>query len=489
MSRHYDPRSYQAAGIELIDSEPCVGLFMEPGSGKTVTVMTALKPPYLVVAPKMVAQEVWTREAAKWQHTEHLRVLQFDAPFFDYYRKVTASAILGSEAREIVRPGTPEDQDFLMCADVVVERYELLPRVRAEDVLSKKADVYVVSRDHLYVLAKILGKKWPFRTVVADESTTFKNADSTRSKTMHWLRRQGLVTRLVLLSGTPSPRGIENLWAQVRLLDLGERLGATQKEFRERFMVPDQRDAKRIFSWKAKPGARDKVTELISDICMSVRADVWRETEPPQVVERIVQMPDEARAIYEKMADDLYLEMDGCEITAAQAAVLTNKLLQIASGAVLDSESTWHVVHDAKLDALEELIEELDGEPLVIMYWFKSTLARLKERFGRKLATIKTKGFLDQFAAGNIPLLALQPGGAGHGLDGLQDGGHHVAAMDVFHDWELFAQTVSRLDRSGQKHRVTVHMILADKTKDAQVGRVLADRGADQGKVMDALRR
>lgn len=489
MTATYIPRLYQAEAIELADREPCVGLFMEPGSGKTITAMTALRPPYLVVAPKMVAQEVWTREAAKWRHTENLRVLLFDAPFFDYYRKVTASAIWGSETREIIRPGTLEDQDFLMCADVVIDRYELLPRARAEDVLAKKADIYVVSRDHFYVLAKILGKKWPFRTVIGDESTSFKNADSTRSKTMHWLRRHGLVTRLVLLSGTPSPRGIENLWAQVRLLDLGKRLGATQKEFRERFMLPDQRDGKRIFSWKAKPGARDKVTSLISDICMAVRADVWRKTEPPRVVDRIVQLPDDARELYNRMEDDLHLELSGGVITAAQAAVLTNKLLQIASGAVLDSESTWHVVHDAKLDALEELIEELDGEPLIIMYWFKSTLARLRERFGKKLATTKTKGFLDQFAAGNIPLLALQPGGAGHGLDGLQDGGHHIAAMDMFHDWELFQQTVSRLDRSGQKHRVTVHLLLADKTKDAQVGRVLADRGADQGMVMDALKR
>ena len=317
----------------------------------------------------------------------------------------------------------------------------------------------------------------------------FKNHESKRTIAVRWLRKEGLLERLILMSGTPSPRGIENLWAQLLLLDGGQRLGSKLGAFRKTYMVPDQRDAKRIFSWRAKPGATDLVTEKIKDICQAVRADVWRKTDPPQVVEHLITLPPQAMAQYQEMADECYLAIGDGEITAPQAAVLGNKLLQMASGAVLDSDGNYHVIHDEKLDALEELLEELDGEPLIIMYWFKSTLARLRERFGKKLATTKTKGFLDQFAAGNIPLLALQPGGAGHGLDGLQDGGHHVAALDLFHDFELFQQTISRLDRSGQKHRVTVHLFLADKTKDAQVGRVLADRGADQGMVMDALKR
>ena len=791
MSLIYTPRDYQAIGIDLCQREPGVLLAYEPGSGKTVTAYTAADilmndrfavQKTLVVCPKLVAQEVWTREAAKWRHLQHLRIRLLDAAIFAYYRKVTASFVGAQGPGEIILGECSlAEREALFLSDVVVTKTELLPRdwrATKDKILKDPAQIHVISRDHLFTLAMILGRDWPYQLMIGDECfpagtpvrtplgevpietlrpgdivetgfgprcveavakkraetiklrtengaeiectrnhpfftdegwvaaentlgkrvlfsagvpvlrdflsaentsaetrtwkdlletlqqdlalvrgdpgreagsgradsrkkagsslleqgarmdsggektnqgsrdpvekqtgcprgerdgdddlrgshgdssgsrldlelphknserpasgrapgrplqagfrvagtdavsgsrrgdtplpgsagpkegedtrftrvvsiadhqpggekdvwdiqvagapfffaggflvhncTMFKNHESKRTIAVRWLRKEGLLERLILMSGTPSPRGIENLWAQVRLLDLGKRLGATQKEFRERFMLPDQRDGKRIFSWKAKPGARDKVTSLISDICMAVRADVWRETEPPRVVERIVQLPDDARELYNRMEDELHLELGGGVITAAQAAVLTNKLLQIASGAVLDSESTWHVVHDAKLDALEELIEELDGEPLIIMYWFKSTLARLRERFGKKLATTKTKGFLDQFAAGNIPLLALQPGGAGHGLDGLQDGGHHIAAMDMFHDWELFQQTVSRLDRSGQKHRVTVHLLLADKTKDAQVGRVLADRGADQGMVMDALKR
>lgn len=479
------PRDYQAAGIDLIKREPGVGLFFEPGSGKTVTALTALRPPYLVVAPKMVAQEVWTREAAKWSHTENLRVTLFDASVFDYKRKVTASAIWGSDCREIVRPGTDDDQDFLMCADVVVDRYELIPKARPEDILAVQADIYVVSRDHLYVLAKLLGDKWPWHTVLVDESTMFKNHDSTRSKTMDYLRRHGLVKKLVLMTGTPSPKGLENLWAQVRLLDGGRRLGKTLTAFRSEFMVPGDRNKKRIFNWRAKPGARERVTSLISDICLSVRADVWRKTEEPRTVQRPVSIPMDQ---YEAMERDLFLQIGDGEITANQAAVLQSKLLQMASGAVLDGEKKWHLVHDAKLDALEELIDELDGEPLVVVYWFQSSIDRLKARFGKRLATTKTKGFLDQFAAGNIELLAIQPGSAGHGLDGLQKGGHHVAVFDMFHDWELYQQVVSRLDRSGQEHRVTVHQLLAAGTKDMEVAPVLADRGADQGAVMNALR-
>ena len=488
MTTDYIPRDYQAAGIELIKEQEGVLLAYEPGSGRTVTAMTALKPPYLVVAPKMVAQEVWTREAAKWSHTKHLKVVLFDASFFDYYRKVTASAILGSDAREIVRPGTEDDQDFLFCADVVIDRFELIPQVKAADVLAVKADIYVISRDHLYALAKILGSKWPFRTVLIDESTMCKNHESKRSQTVWYLRRKKLITKLVLMSGTPSPKNLENLWAQVRLLDMGKRLGEHLGDFRKKYMLPGAQRKKNgrliTFDWVDRPGAAAEVTKKISDICLAVRAEVWRKTEAPLTVQRLVEIPMEQ---YNQMQRELYLQIGTGEITANQAAVLTNKLLQMASGAVLDTEKTWHLVHDAKLDALEELIEELDGEPLIVMYWFKSTLERLKKRFP-KIATTKTKGFLDQFAAGKTPLMAIQPGSAGHGLDGLQNGGHHIAVVDCFHDWEVYQQTVSRLDRSGQEHRVTVHQILAAGTKDEEVAPVLADRGANQARVLEALK-
>lgn len=493
----YRPRDYQEIGVDLCLFEPGVLLAYEPGSGKTVTALTAasfLNMPTLVVAPKLVAQEVWTRETAKWRHLQHLDVFHIDTTVFDYQQRTTASVVSGGELREIILSKTmsQEDEEFVFLSDVVVTKRELLPRdwrATKAQILRNKAKLHVVSRDHLFALVRLLGHDWPYRLVIGDESTSFKNHDSQRSIAMRWLRRENLIERLILLSGTPSPRGIENLWSQALLLDGGTRLGSSLGKFRKQFMAPDSRDAKRIFSWRAKPGATDAVANRLKDICQAVRADVWRKTAPPLVVERFVTLPDSARAQYDEMAEECYLEIGDSEITASQAAVLSNKLLQMASGAVLDTDGNYHVIHDEKLDALEELLEELDGEPLIVVYWFKSTLDRLKKRFGKKLVTTKTKGFLDRFAAGVVPLLALQPGSAAHGLDGLQNGGHHITAIDLFHDWELFQQAVSRLDRSGQEHRVTVHMILADKTKDAQVGRVLADRGADQGRVMEAFRR
>lgn len=505
--REFIPRPYQEAGVELMLREPGTGLFLEPGSGKTVVALTAADillnerwqaQKVLVVAPKMVAQEVWPREAAKWKHTAHLKVAHLDAAVFGYYRKVTTSAVLGAETREIVENGMSlDDRAFLFLADVTVSRTEMLaadPWKTRDAILRRSEQIHVVSRDHLYMLVRILGSAWPYDVVLGDESTMWKNHDSKRSQTIRYLRHEELVRRITLMSGTPSPRGLENLFSQVRLLDNGLRLGDKITHFRKQFMLPGEAGRNRntgrhqVFSWVAQPGATERVTSLISDICLAVRADVWRETDPPRTVEHLVQMPEAAVAQYKQLAENFHLALEGGEVEAANAAVLSNKLIQVASGAVFDAEQAYHVIHDAKLEALEELVEELDGQPLLLVYWFKPTLDRLKKRFGARMATTKTKGFIDRFAGGELPLLAIQPGSAGHGLDGLQDGGHQVAVVDLFHDWELYQQVVSRLDRSGQKHQVTVHQFLARGTKDLQVARVLGDKGADQGRVMDALK-
>jgi hypothetical protein len=493
----FKPRPYQEAGIDLMKRAPGCGLFLEPGSGKTVTALTAaLEIPYgkmLVVAPNLVAREVWSREASKWKHTAHLSVQYLDVALFDLYRKTTTTAILGDETREIIEQlASEDDRWFLFMAEVAVSRHETRPRDwrKTKDwILRNPARIHVISRDHLYLLAKVLGEDWPYDMVIGDESTSWKNIESKRSVALLYLRRQGLVERLTLMSGTPSPKSVENLFAQVRLLDLGTRLGNKVGEFRKRFMVPSFTDKNgKARSWVNAPGAAVKVAEKIKDICLAVRADAWREVEPPRTVQRLITLPEQAMAQYHEMLRQWSIAVDDASVTAEQAAVLSNKLIQIATGAVFDDERQYHVLHDEKLLALDELIEELEGEPLIVVYWFRPTLARLKARYGDRLATVKTKGFLDRFARGELPLLALQPGSAGHGLDGLQDGGHHIAVVDVFHDWELYQQVVSRLDRSGQKHRVTVHQILAAGTKEETVALTLADKGASQAKVMDVLK-
>ena len=480
----------------MIENNNGVGIFAEPGGGKTVTTFSAianLDLPTLIVGPKLVAQEVWTREAAKWAHLAHLEIYHITAADFGYYKKVTTSAVWGDQSREIVRGlETPDDRIFLFGAEVTIDTTELRPRDIAgvkRNILDRRERIHVISRDHFYPLVKLLGADFPYKMMIGDESTSYKNHDSNRSRAVYYLRQHNMLDRLVLLSGTPSPKGLENLWAQVRLLDGGKRLGATLGGFQKTYLMPDKKDrnSSRIFSWKPQPGAVEAVTGLITDICLSVRADIWRENEPPRVVQRRVTLPDAAMATYRKMEQDCVIEMSGQEISAQQAAALGNKLLQIGSGTVYDSDGNWHEIHDAKLDALEELIEELDGEPLLILYWYQPNLIRLKKRFPG-IGTTKTKGFLDLFAAGKMPLLALQPASAGHGLDGLQHGGHHVVQFDLNHDWELQKQAIDRIDRSGQKHQVTVHQLIAAETLDSYVARVLADRGANQGKVMDAIR-
>lgn len=497
MTQEYIPRPYQFQAQDMIESVPGCGLWIEPGGGKTVATWTGvanLDMPTIIVGPKLVAQEVWTREVAKWSHLCHIPVYHITAADFGYYRRVTTSAVLEGQAREIRRDRmTDDDRFFLFAAEVTVDTNEVVPRdakAAKRGILDRPERVHVISRDHFYNLVKLLGDDWPYRLMIGDESTTWKNYESQRSRAVQYLQEQGFLERIVLLSGTPSPRGLENLWAQMLLIDQGVRLGKEIGKFRKRFLVPDKRQygGHRIFSWKPKPGAIDEVTGLISDVCLSVRADVWRKNEPPRTVERIVQLPDDAMEIYRTMERDAVIELAGQTINAAQAAAVGNKLLQISSGIVFDESKKAHIIHDAKLDMLEELIEELDGEPLLILYWYTPNLARLKARFGAKLSTTKTKGFLDKFGRGELPLLALQPGSAGHGLDGLQFGCHHVAVFDINHDWELYKQAVDRIDRSGQTYQVTVHQLITAGTLDRYVARVLAERGSDQGKVMDAIR-
>lgn len=478
MSSLFVPRPYQAAGLELaLSSEVGCYLAFAPGSGKTATAMLAADHLMhmslehgrtLIVGPRLVAEEVWTREVTKWSQLEHLDVGLIPTADFGYTRVVTTHTV----------------------GDVAIDETKVEPRdikaARAR-ILARQETILTVSRDNFWWLVKILGKRWPFDLVIWDEATSLKTHDSKRSKALRYLRAQGLVKRVILLSGTPIPKSLEQYWAQIRQIDGGARLGATLTEFRARFMTPDARNKDRVFSWKARVGAREEVLKLTSDIALSVPASVWRETEEPLIVRREVTLPSAARDLYRTMERDLLIEINGMDILAPQAAVLGSKLLQLASGAVFDSEKDWHSVHDAKLDSLAELIEELDGEPLLVLYWYQPTLERLKARFGKRLHTTKSKGFLDRFGK-DITLLALHPASAGHGLDGLQNGGHHVALVDMFFDWECANQAVARLDRSGQKHQVVVHQIIAKDTRDERVARVLLDREANQAAVMQALR-
>lgn len=500
----YLPRPYQQEGESRIMETPGFLMGYEPGSGKTVTALTAADrlmnhrlevDRVLIVAPKMVAREVWWRETRKWAHLRHLRVAHIGTEQMDYFRDVTLTGLVDGEVLEVKKHlATREQHEALALAQdkgLVLKREQRGisdPKQVKRRILDNPAQIQVISRDNFYFLVKLLGKDWPWSMVLVDESTTFKSHGSQRSKAMWYLRSKGLVTRLVMMSGTPSPKGLEQLWAQVRLLDLGERLGTGITAFRERFMLPDKRNwtTKQVYSYKPQRGAVEEVGGLVKDICQSVTADVWRTNQEPLLVQVPVALPEAAREAYDRMEVSSVLRLGESLSAAANRGVLHGKLAQIASGALLDDDGKWHQIHAGKLDALEELVEQLDGEPLLVLYWFRSSAERLARRFPA-VATIRTPGFLDKFARRELPILMINPASAGHGLDGLQHGGHHVAVFDLHADWEIYKQAVDRLDRYGQQSQVVVHQLVATGTVDETVADVLFDRAANQAKVLDAI--
>lgn len=455
-------------------------LAFPPGSGKTPTALIAADllmhddlrmERTLIVGPKLVAEEVWLREVPKWDATKHLHIWHIAASVFALRRRtITHTAPGGVEVDETILE--PEDAKATRAL-----------------ILARPERIMTVSRDHFWRLTKVMGAKWFWDLVIWDESTSIKTHDSKRSQAVRFLRRKGKIKMFVPLSGTPRPKNLEQFWAQILPIDGGERLGEHLKDFRPKYMLPEQVEVRgRIrINWNDRPGAIEEALTKVRDICLSVRSDVWRQTAPPVVTARPVALPDRVQAMYDTLSARKVLTLPGgARVIATDPAVLASKLLQIAAGFVIDEAGVAHWLHDEKINALLELIEELDGEPLLVLYWHQAVERRLKEKV-KGLVTTKTKGFLDRFAAGRIATLALHPASAGHGLDGLQNGGHHVAAVEVFPDWELWQQAVSRLDRSGQKEQVTVHQIVVPGTRDDRIAQILADREADQGRVIEAL--
>lgn len=478
----FTERPYQTAGKNMIlGSESGAMLAFPPGSGKTPTALTAADillhdqlrgERVLVVGPKLVAQEVWTREAPKWDHLKHLQIWHIGAEVFRLRRTTKVHKA----------PGGVEVEEFAL-------EPEDWKATRAE-ILARPERIMTISRDHFRRLTEVMRSKWPWDIVIWDESTSIKTHNSKRAQALRFLRRRGKIKMFIPLSGTPRPKSMEQFWSQILPIDNGERLGATLGELRTEYMLPNQIEVRgrQVVQWEDRPGAIEKAMAAVRDICISVDASVWRKTEPPQLIERPITLPERAARMYETLSEKKVLKLPGgATVLATDPAVLAGKLLQIAAGFVIDNEGVAHWLHDEKINALLELIEELDGEPLVVFYWHQAVEKRLKEAV-KGIATTKTKGFIDRFAARELPVLMLHPAGAGHGLDGLQHGGHTMAAVELFPDWELYQQTVSRLDRSGQAHQVSVHHIVAPGTRDDRISRILADREADQGRIIEALR-
>lgn len=446
----FTPHPYQKYCIDRIVNDKAVGLYLDMGLGKTVITLTAINElkryrfrirKALIIAPKKVAEATWQTEARKWDHLQGLRVV----------------TILGTAKQ------------------------------RKAAALSA-GDVYVINRDNVTWLAEFLGNSWPFDMVVIDESTSFKNRQAKRFKALTWIRPH--VRRLVELTGTPAPNSLMDLWAQIYLLDGGERLGKYITHYRERYFEPDKRNAQQIFSWKPKPFAEDVIREKISDICVTMKAEDYI-TLPDLVYDDIpVALDDKSRILYDKMEREMLLDIADHEIDAATAAVLSGKLLQLCNGAVYDDQGRVVEIHSCKIEAFLELIEALQGQPVLVFYQFRHDLSRLEAALASKGLRVRRLDGRDAAAAWNsrsVDVLLAHPASAAYGLN-LQEGGNHVIWFGLNWSLELYSQANARLHRQGQAQTVIVHHLITQGSRDEDVIAALHDKEATQDRLIESLK-
>ncbi|MCZ8518871.1 DEAD/DEAH box helicase [Paenibacillus caseinilyticus] len=446
----YKPHGYQAYATERILETDKLALFLDMGLGKTVITLTALNDllfdrfeagKILIIAPLRVADDTWARESQKWDHLQHLRI----------------SKILGD-------------------------------RRQRERALKADADLYVINRENVEWLVSMTGSKWPFDTVVIDELSSFKSAMSKRFRALRRVRP--LIKRIVGLTGTPAPNGLMDLWAQMYLIDQGERLGKTITGYRDRYFIAGARSGHVVYDWSQKKEAESRIYEAIGDIAVSMRAADWLDM--PERIDRTVpiRLSETARAKYEQLERDLLLPYLGGDVVASTAAVLSNKLLQLANGAVYDENGGVREIHDAKLDALEDIIEASNGKPVLVFYAYKHDLSRIAERLPQLRTLGKGEAGNQDIAdwnAGKIPLLLCHPASAGHGLN-LQEGGSTIVWFGPTWSLELYEQANARLYRQGQQHSVIIHHLVTEGTMDEEVMTALETKAAGQDALMGAVK-
>jgi SNF2 family DNA or RNA helicase len=444
------PHSYQKYCINRLLTDAALGLFLDMGLGKTVITLTAINDlkynrfavsKVLVIAPKKVAESTWSKEAAKWDHLKLLRVIP----------------VLGPQQK----------------------------RVRA---LNTPGDIWVINRENVPWLVEYYRNAWPFDMVVADEFSSFKNHQAKRFKALSWVR--GHIKRFVGLTGTPAPNGLLDLWAQVYLLDQGQRLGQKITHFRERYFEPDQRDRERVFSYAPKPGANEVIQQLIGDICVSMKAEDYLELPDCIPVTVPVILDSKAQAAYNKLECEALLEVDESTIDAGTAAVLSNKLLQLCNGAVYDEDRNVWEIHRCKLEAFMELVEGLNGKPALVFYNFQHDLARLmKALAGTGLRVRQLRAPQDETDWNNreIDILLAHPASCAYGLN-LQQGGNHVIWFGLNWSLELYQQANKRLHRQGQTEKVILHHLVVEGGVDEDVLKALGSKSATQDNLMQALK-
>lgn len=438
-----DLHDYQKYGVDFIINHPAAGLLLDLGLGKTVTTLTAIEElmydrfevsKVLVIAPLRVGLSVWKQECEKWEHLQKLRCS--------------------------IAIGTPAER---------------------KKALAEKADIYIINRENVGWLTG--NYEFDFDMVVIDELSSFKSWKSQRFKALRKVRPK--VSRIVGLTGTPAPNGLMDLWAQINLLDMGERLGRTLTRYRETYFRPDKTNGAIVYSYAPLPGSAEKIYDKISDICVSMNAVDYLDM--PERVDNIVEvdMDDSEMEQYKKLKTEMLLPFSDGDIDAANAASLSNKLLQMANGAVYDEFGIVKKIHTRKLDALEDLIEAANGKPVLVFYKFKHDKDRISERFS--VREINTEKDICDWNNGKIPIAIAHPASTGHGLN-LQYGGSAVVWYGLTWSLELYQQANARLYRQGQKDTVVVQHIVTKGTIDERVMKALKEKDIGQAALIAAVK-
>lgn len=443
---NFSPHNYQAYAIDYIETHPVAAVLLDMGLGKTVISLTAIADllfdsfeahRVLVVAPLRVARDTWPAEINKWEHLKHLT--------------------------------------YAVAVGTVKER---------KAALAANADITIINRENLGWLIDSSGFEFNYDMVIIDELSSFKNHTSKRFQSLMKVRPK--VKRIIGLTGTPSSNGLMDLWAEFKLLDFGERLGRFITHYRNNYFIPDKRNGEIIYSYKPMPYAEDAIYRKISDITISMKS-----TDHLQMPELItsqyeVQLSEDEETRYEELKADFILELPEGEVTAANAASLTGKLSQLANGAIYDDEGNIVEFHDRKLDALEDIIESANGKPLLVAYWFKHDLQRIKKRFD--VREIKTSKDIIDWNNGNIPVAIIHPASAGHGLN-LQTGGSTLVWFGLTWSLELYQQTNARLWRQGQTSgTVIIEHIITKGTIDERILKSLSLKEVTQNALIDAVK-
>lgn len=443
---NFSPHNYQAYAIDYIETHPVAAVLLDMGLGKTVISLTAIADllfdsfeahRVLVVAPLRVARDTWPAEINKWEHLKHLT--------------------------------------YAVAVGTVKER---------KAALAANADITIINRENLGWLIDSSGFDFNYDMVIIDELSSFKNHTSKRFQSLMKVRPK--VKRIIGLTGTPSSNGLMDLWAEFKLLDFGERLGRFITHYRNNYFIPDKRNGEIIYSYKPMPYAEDAIYRKISDITISMKS-----TDHLQMPELItsqyeVQLSEDEETRYEELKADFILELPEGEVTAANAASLTGKLSQLANGAIYDDEGNIVEFHDRKLDALEDIIESANGKPLLVAYWFKHDLQRIKKCFD--VREIKTSKDIIDWNNGNIPVAVIHPASAGHGLN-LQAGGSTLVWFGLTWSLELYQQTNARLWRQGQTSgTVVIEHIITKGTIDERILKALSLKEVTQNALIDAVK-